>query len=167
MGYHMPKTEVVCKRYSRKKLRYQITPTYLQGPHDFWCFTFQGQVFGCLGFWHSRVMLKMPLEPHCNNSSQTDVRSSHISSQRQLSPFEQVVFSFAVLQFHPILFIQQKILFTRYLLLLSISLCYCIRSIIHFILLINLDQWYQRGLLFIYFSSCMSPTRFGYTKLGL
>jgi hypothetical protein len=30
-----------------------------------------------------------------------------------------------------------------------------------------MDQWYQSGFLFIYFSSCMSLTRFGYKKLGL
>ena len=30
-----------------------------------------------------------------------------------------------------------------------------------------MDQWYHSGLFFIYFSSCMSPTRFGYKKLGL
>jgi hypothetical protein len=52
-------------------------------------------------------------------------------------------------------------------LLFSISLCYCIQSVIHFVPLINPDQWYQSSLLFIYFSSCMSPTRSGYKKLGL
>jgi hypothetical protein len=30
-----------------------------------------------------------------------------------------------------------------------------------------MDQWYKSGLLFIYFSSCMSLTRSGYNKLGL
>lgn len=58
-------------------------------------------------------------------------------------------------------------MFTRYLLLFSVSMFYYIRSIILFILLINLDQWYQSSLLFIYFSSCMSPTWSGYKKLGL
>jgi hypothetical protein len=41
------------------------------------------------------------------------------------------------------------------------SVCYSVRSA-H-----KSDQWYQSGLLFIYFSSCMSPTRSGYKKLGL
>jgi hypothetical protein len=30
-----------------------------------------------------------------------------------------------------------------------------------------MDQRYQSGFLFIYFASCMSPTRSGYNKLGL
>jgi hypothetical protein len=50
----------------------------------------------------------------------------------------------------------------------SSYLCvYCIQSVNQFVLLLNLDQWYQSGLLFIYFSSCMSLTRSGYKKLGL
>jgi hypothetical protein len=53
------------------------------------------------------------------------------------------------------------------MLLFSISLCYCIQYVIHFVPLINMDQWYQSGLLFICFSLCMSPTRSGYKKLGL
>jgi hypothetical protein len=48
-----------------------------------------------------------------------------------------------------------------------LSLSYYIHSFIHFIPLINPDQWYQSGLLFIYFSSCMSLTRSGFKKLGL
>jgi hypothetical protein len=44
---------------------------------------------------------------------------------------------------------------------------YCIQSVNQFVSLLNLDQWYQSGLLFIYFSLCMSLTRFGYKKLGL
>ena len=107
------------------------------------------------------------MKPHCNHYSQMNARSSHISSQRQLPPFQQVVFSSTILQFQPIFFIQYKLLFTGYLLFLSISLCYCIQSFIHFIPIINMDQWYQRGLLFICFSLCMSPTRSGYKKLGL
>jgi hypothetical protein len=51
--------------------------------------------------------------------------------------------------------------------LFSISLCYGIQSVIHFVPLINLDQWYHSGLLFICFSLCMSSTRSGYKKLGL
>jgi hypothetical protein len=53
------------------------------------------------------------------------------------------------------------------MLLFFVYLFHCIHSIIYFIPFINLDQWYQNGLLFIYFSSCMSPTRSGYKKLGL
>jgi hypothetical protein len=53
------------------------------------------------------------------------------------------------------------------MLLFYVSLCYCILFVIHFIPLINLDQWYQSCMLFIYFSSCMSPIRSGYKKLGL
>jgi hypothetical protein len=34
-------------------------------------------------------------------------------------------------------------------------------------MLLNPDQWYQSGLLFIYFSLCMSPTRSGYKKMRL
>jgi hypothetical protein len=50
----------------------------------------------------------------------------------------------------------------------SSYLCvYCIQYVSQFVMLINLDQWYQSGLIFIYFSSCMSPTRSGYKKLGL
>jgi hypothetical protein len=30
-----------------------------------------------------------------------------------------------------------------------------------------MDHWYQSGFLFIYFCLCMSPTIFGYKKLGL
>ena len=44
---------------------------------------------------------------------------------------------------------------------------YCIHYINNFVMLLNLDQWYQRNRLFIYFSSCISPTRSGYKKLGL
>jgi hypothetical protein len=44
---------------------------------------------------------------------------------------------------------------------------YYIQSFNQFVLLLNLDQWYQSSHLFIYFSSCMSPTRSGYKKLGL
>ena len=44
---------------------------------------------------------------------------------------------------------------------------YCIHFVNQFVLLLNPDQWYQSGMLFIYFSSCMSPTRSGYKKLGL
>ena len=51
--------------------------------------------------------------------------------------------------------------------LFSVYLCYFIQSVIYFVPLINLDQWYHSGLIFIYFSSCISPTRFGYKKLGL
>jgi hypothetical protein len=36
-----------------------------------------------------------------------------------------------------------------------------------FVSLLNPYQWYQSGILFIYFSSCMSPTRFGYKKFEL
>jgi hypothetical protein len=54
-----------------------------------------------------------------------------------------------------------------YVIVFFVSLCYCIQSGIHFVLLINPNQWYQSGFLFIYFSSCMSPTRSGYKKLGL
>jgi hypothetical protein len=43
---------------------------------------------------------------------------------------------------------------------------YCIKSINEFFLLLNSDQWYESDLLFIYFSSCMSPTKYGYKKLG-
>jgi hypothetical protein len=53
------------------------------------------------------------------------------------------------------------------MLLFSVSLCYCIQSVIHFVPLINLDQWYQSGLLFIFFSLCMSPTRSRYKNLGI
>jgi hypothetical protein len=52
-------------------------------------------------------------------------------------------------------------------LLFFVSLCYCIHSVIYFVQLINPYHCYQSGLLFIYFSLCMSPTRFGYKKLGL
>ena len=53
------------------------------------------------------------------------------------------------------------------MLLFSVSLCYCIQSVIHSFLLINPDQWYHSSLIFIYFSLCMSLTRSGYNKLGL
>jgi hypothetical protein len=43
---------------------------------------------------------------------------------------------------------------------------YCIQSVNQFVPLLNLDQWYQSGLLFIYFYLCMSPTRSGYKNLG-
>jgi hypothetical protein len=46
-------------------------------------------------------------------------------------------------------------------------MCYCIQYVILFIPLINLDQCYPSGLLLIYFSSCKSPTRSRYKKLGL
>jgi hypothetical protein len=46
-------------------------------------------------------------------------------------------------------------------------MCYCIQFVIHFVLLINLDQWYWSNLLFICFSRCMSPTRSKYKHLGL
>jgi hypothetical protein len=57
--------------------------------------------------------------------------------------------------------------FNGYLLLFFVSLCYCIQFVIHFVMLINLDEWYQSGLLFKYFSLCMSLTKSGYKKLGL
>ena len=53
------------------------------------------------------------------------------------------------------------------MLLFSVSLCYGIQSVIHFVPLINPDQWYQSGFIFIYFSSCMSTTRSRYKKLRL
>jgi hypothetical protein len=50
----------------------------------------------------------------------------------------------------------------------SSYLCvYCIHSVNQFVPLLNPDQWYQSGLLFIYLSSCMSLTRSRYKKLGL
>jgi hypothetical protein len=50
----------------------------------------------------------------------------------------------------------------------SSYLCvYCIQSLNQFVPLLNMDHWYQSGLLFIYFSLCMSPTRYRYKKLGL
>jgi hypothetical protein len=59
------------------------------------------------------------------------------------------------------------LLFTGYLLLFFISLCYFIQFVIHFVMLINLDEWYQRGIVFKYFSLCMSLTKSVYKKLGL
>jgi hypothetical protein len=53
------------------------------------------------------------------------------------------------------------------MLLFFVSLCYCIQYFIPFFPLINMDQQYQSNFLFIYFSLCMSPTRYGYKKLGL
>jgi hypothetical protein len=44
---------------------------------------------------------------------------------------------------------------------------YCIQYVNQLVPLLNKNQWYQSGMLFIYFSSCMSPTRSGYKKLGL
>jgi hypothetical protein len=76
-------------------------------------------------------------------------------------------FSSVVLQFQPISFIQYKILFTGYLCCSSYLYVYCIQFVNQFIPLLNPNHWYQSGPLLIYFSSCMSPTRSGYKKLGL
>jgi hypothetical protein len=53
------------------------------------------------------------------------------------------------------------------MLLFSVYMCYFIQSVIHFVPLINPDQWYQSSILFILFFACMSPTRSGYKNLGL
>jgi hypothetical protein len=47
--------------------------------------------------------------------------------------------------------------FTGYLCYYSYLCVYCIQSVNQFVMLLNMD----------YFSLCMSPTRFGYNKLGL
>jgi hypothetical protein len=51
--------------------------------------------------------------------------------------------------------------------LFFVSLCYCIQSVIPLFSLINQDKWYQSVILFIYFSSRISPTRSGYKTLRL
>jgi hypothetical protein len=113
-------------------------------------------------------MLKRPLEPHCNHSSQTDARSkphlfSEIATTIRASCFQFCSFTVSTYFIYSI----EVIVHWIYVVVLCISMCYCIQSVIHFVPLINPDQWYQSGLLFIYFSSCMSPTRSGYKKLGL
>jgi hypothetical protein len=68
-----PQTEIVCKSYAPGKLTYQLPPS---GPTNLLAFHLPG-----LGFW-ILLMLKRPLEPHCNNHLLTDASSHHISSQR-------------------------------------------------------------------------------------
>jgi hypothetical protein len=58
-------------------------------------------------------------------------------------------------------------LFIKYLCYSSYLCVYGIHFVNQFIPLLNLDQWYQSDLLFVYFSSCMSSKRSGYKKLGL
>jgi hypothetical protein len=55
------------------KLTYQLPPS---GPANLLDFHLQG-----LGFW-ILLMLKRPLEPHCNNHLLANASSHHISSQR-------------------------------------------------------------------------------------
>jgi hypothetical protein len=76
-------------------------------------------------------------------------------------------FSSAVLQFQPISLFNRRYCSLDICVILHISVFIVFSLLISSFLLLNLDQWYQSGLLFIYFSSCMSPTRSGYKKLGL
>jgi hypothetical protein len=68
-----PQTEIVCKSYAPGKLTYQLPPS---GPTNLLDFHLPG-----LGFW-ILLMLKRPLEPHCNNHLLVNASSHHISSQR-------------------------------------------------------------------------------------
>jgi hypothetical protein len=65
--------ENVCKSYAPGKLTYQLPPS---GPTNLLAFHLSG-----LGFW-ILLMLKRPLEPHCNNHLLANVSSRHISSHR-------------------------------------------------------------------------------------
>jgi hypothetical protein len=71
--YRVPQTGIVCKSYAPGKLAYQLPPL---GPANLLDFHLPG-----LGFW-ILVMLKIPLEPHCNNHLLSNASSHHISSQR-------------------------------------------------------------------------------------
>jgi hypothetical protein len=68
-----PKRRSYAKCYALGKLTYQLPPL---GPTNLLDFHLPG-----LGFW-ILLMLKIPLEPHCNNHLLTDASSCHISSQR-------------------------------------------------------------------------------------
>jgi hypothetical protein len=61
------------KSYAPGKLTYQLPPS---GPVNLLDFHLPG-----LGFW-ILLMLKRPLEPHCNNHILVNASSHHISSQR-------------------------------------------------------------------------------------
>jgi hypothetical protein len=65
--------EIVCKSYAPGKLTYQLPPL---GPTNLLDFHLPG-----LGFW-ILLMLKGPLELHCNDHPLANASSHHISSQR-------------------------------------------------------------------------------------
>jgi hypothetical protein len=69
--YRAPQMEIVCKSYAPGKLTYQLSPS---GSANLLDFHLSG-----LGFW-ILLMLKRPLEPHCNDHLLTDASSCHISS---------------------------------------------------------------------------------------
>jgi hypothetical protein len=71
--YRAPQTKIVCKSYTPGKLTYQLPPS---GPANLLDFHLPG-----LGFW-ILLMLKRPLEPHCNDHLLANASSHHISSQR-------------------------------------------------------------------------------------
>jgi hypothetical protein len=73
MSYRVPQTEIICKSYAPGKLMYQLVPLV---PTNLLDFHLPG-----LGFW-ILLMLKRPLEPHCNNHLLANASSHHISSQR-------------------------------------------------------------------------------------
>jgi hypothetical protein len=78
MGYHAPKTKIVCKSYDPGKLMYQLTPT---GPT--WILALHLLL---LVFWMSMVLkfmfdVKIPLDPHSNHLPVNEC-NHHISSQR-------------------------------------------------------------------------------------
>jgi hypothetical protein len=56
--YQEPQTKIICKSYTPGKLTYQLPPL---GPANFFSFHLSG-----LGFW-ILLILKIPLEPHCND----------------------------------------------------------------------------------------------------
>jgi hypothetical protein len=73
MLYRVPQIDIVCKRYTPGKLTHQLP---LSGPANLLDFHLLG-----LRFW-ILLMIKRPLEPHCNNHILSNVSIHHISSQR-------------------------------------------------------------------------------------
>ena len=72
-SYCVPQTEIICQSYTPKKLIHQTTQNEST---KLLAFHIPG-----LGFWIF-FMLKMTLEPHCNNHILVNEHIHHISSQR-------------------------------------------------------------------------------------
>jgi hypothetical protein len=89
-------------------------------------------------------MLKRPLEPNCNHIIM-NACIHHISSQRYATTILEssfhYVFSFTISAFHYLIEIEYYCIFV-----------FLSEFFVSFHSLINLDQWYQSSLPFIYFS---------------
>jgi hypothetical protein len=93
-------------------------------------------------------MLKRPLEPHCNHSAQMMcvattylLRDSYHHSSKLFQFCSFIVSSYFI---YSIEYIVHWIYVCS-----SYLYVYCIQSVNQFVPLLNMDQWYQSGMLFI------------------